>query len=245
MKNQTSAIALVSGGGGALGSTIIPVLVSKGFEVAVIDLHEPPADSLATAWYAVDLNNYVELEATLSSIINRFGAINVLLNLAGTITNGPLISLTSLEDSSARIDVAASTFRNNIETTYGLTLLVAQEMFKSRTKGSIINVSSTVARSNAGQSAYSASKWAIESLTRSWATELAPLGIRVNCVAPGFIDIASTRAALSQRRLDQIIEKTPLKRLGSASEVGEAILFLLSNKFVTGQVIAVDGGFSL
>src|SRR6202044_1918411 len=93
---------------------------------------------------------------------------------------------------------------------------VVEAMLKKRKKGVIVNISSVSARGNAGQSAYSAAKAGLEALTKVWAKELAPMGIRCFAVAPGFCDTDSTHAAISDRVLEETIKRVPLKRLGKA-----------------------------
>jgi len=111
--------------------------------------------------------------------------------------------------------------------------------------GSIINFSSIAARGNAGQVAYSAAKAGIEGMTRALAQELGPLGVRVNAIAPGFIDVASTRAALKPEVLDQYAKRTPVKRMGTVDEIVAAVESLHGNGFLNGVVLEIDGGLRL
>jgi 3-oxoacyl-[acyl-carrier protein] reductase len=109
----------------------------------------------------------------------------------------------------------------------------------------IVNMSSISARGNAGQSAYAAAKAGVEALTRSWAKELGPLGLRFVAVAPGFIDTPSTRAALSVEILEELKQKTPLRRLGEVANVALAVIYALENDLLTGTVLDVDGGLTI
>ena len=102
-----------------------------------------------------------------------------------------------------------------------------------------------MSQGNAGQAAYSAAKAGVEGLTRSMAMELGPLGVRVNAVSLGFIDVATTRKAVADSRLQQYAERSPLGRLGGLEEVVSVVEFLASNAFVTGTVVKVDGGLRL
>ena len=106
-------------------------------------------------------------------------------------------------------------------------------------------MSSVCAGGNAGQSAYSASKAGLEALSRVWAKELGPIGIRSVAVAPGFIEGQSTLKAMPIGSINGVINDTPLKMLGSGKDVAGAILLAIENDFMTGNVISVDGGYTL
>jgi len=123
-----------------------------------------------------------------------------------------------------------------------MTRSVAAKMIKYRNKGVIVNISSISARGNAGQTAYAASKAAIEAMSKVWAKEFGCFGIRSVAVAPGFIDTAGTHDALEEKMLEQWIAKTPLRRTGNISEVVATIKFAIENDFMNGEVINVNGG---
>jgi 3-oxoacyl-[acyl-carrier protein] reductase len=111
--------------------------------------------------------------------------------------------------------------------------------------GCIVNFSSIASKGNAGQAAYSAAKAGIEGLTQTMAVELGPLGIRVNALALGFIDVATTRQAVADNRIQQYSKQTPLGRLGRLDDVINAVEFVASNTFVNGAIVQVDGGLRL
>ena len=108
--------------------------------------------------------------------------------------------------------------------------------------GSIINVSSISALGNKGQSAYSASKSAIETLTKVWAKELSDFNIRVTCISPGFFDADSTKRSLKGNHVSHIISNTPSRRMGKYKEFINAINFIIQNKFFNGKILSLDGG---
>jgi 3-oxoacyl-[acyl-carrier protein] reductase len=108
-----------------------------------------------------------------------------------------------------------------------------------------VNFSSIASEGNAGQAAYGAAKAGIEGLTRTMAIELGPLGVRVNALALGFIDVATTRSAVADERLQSYAQKTPLGRLGRVEDVIDAIEFLAANTFANGTIVKLDGGLRL
>ena len=167
--------------------------------------------------------------------IAKFGKIDILVNNAG-ITKDTLIAMMKEDAFDKVIDV-------NLKGTFNVTKNVVPYMMKKRS-GNIINISSVVGIvGNAGQSNYAASKAGIIGFTKSLAKELAPRNIRVNAVAPGFIDTDMT-SVLSDKVKENINLQIPLKRMGKAQEVANVVSFLANDEssYITGQVINVDGG---
>jgi 3-oxoacyl-[acyl-carrier protein] reductase len=132
----------------------------------------------------------------------------------------------------------------NLTAPFVVATQVAARMARRR-GGSIVNFSSIASEGNAGQAAYGAAKAGIEGLTRTMAIELGPLGVRVNAVALGFVDVASTRAAVAGEQLTAYARKTPLGRLGRVEDVMGAIEFLATNTFANGTIVKLDGGLRL
>ena len=106
----------------------------------------------------------------------------------------------------------------------------------------VVTISSVSAGGNAGQSAYSAAKAGVNALTAVWAKELGPLGIRVVAVAPGFTETDSTKEAVSETTLREIVKKVPLRRLGRPEEIADGVLSVIRNDFFNGKVLELDGG---
>jgi len=134
---------------------------------------------------------------------------------------------------------------SNLTSVFLVSRRVAEKMVRTRTKGVIVNISSISAKGNVGQSAYSAAKAGVEAMTAVWAKELAPYGIRVAAVAPGFVGTDSTRTVLSESVLAETISRVPLRRLGEAGEIAKAVMFILDNDFFHGKVLSVDGGLRI
>ena len=174
----------------------------------------------------------------MDTAVKTFGAIDILVNNAG-ITRDGLLMMMKEEDFDAVIDT-------NLKGAYLCMKAVCRTMMKQR-HGHIVNISSVVGlRGNAGQVNYAASKAGVIGMTKSAAKELAGRGITVNAVAPGFIDTDMT-AALPENAKTALLGSIPAGRLGAAEEVAKAVAFFASDEaaYVTGQVLAVDGGMSM
>lgn len=185
--------------------------------------------------YRADVSKFEECENLVKAAIEKFGKIDVLVNNAG-ITKDGLIAMMKEDAFDKVIDI-------NLKGTFNMTRNVVPYMMKKRS-GNIINVSSVVGVvGNAGQSNYSASKAGIIGFTKSLAKELAARNIRVNAVAPGFIDTDMT-SILTDKVKENIYAQIPLKRMGDAKEVANTVYFLASedSSYITGQVINIDGG---
>jgi 3-oxoacyl-[acyl-carrier protein] reductase len=167
-----------------------------------------------------------------------------LINAVGLIWNEPAVRLAG-----ARLQAhSAKSWRRVIEANLTVPFLLASRVAARMARhggGAIINFSSIAAVGNPGQVAYSAAKAGIEGLTRAMAAELGPLGIRVNAIAPGFIDVASTANALDPQKLSEYISRTPVKRLGRVEDLIEVIELLRTSSFINGVVLSVDGGLRL
>lgn len=176
-----------------------------------------------------------EVEAMLQAIVKEYGSLDVIVNNAG-ITKDNLLLRMSESDFNDVIDI-------NLKGTYHCIRYAARQMMKQRS-GSIINMASVVGEvGNAGQVNYSASKGGVIAMTKSVAKELAARGIRVNAIAPGFIDTAMTQK-LDDTVKQQMLSGIPLKRFGDPQDVANVVKFLCSDEstYITGQVINVDGG---
>ena len=230
--------AIVTGGGQGIGAEIVRGLVTAGYWVGVLDQNAAAAESLvaelgASEVLPVDVSDQV----AVANAIQRFGALDLLVNNAGIVRFGPLL------DQSA--DDIASVIEVNLIGTINCAQSAAQAM-AAQSGGVIINMSSVNAvhpAPNVG--IYAATKAAITSLTQLQALEWGPLGIRVNAVAPGFIDAGmSAPIFLDDKVRAKRSGGVPLKRLGTAEDVVQAVLFLASDAsgYIHGHELVVDGG---
>ena len=241
LKNHVS---LVTGAAQGIGKAIAFKLAEEGSDVVLIDVNEEKCKEVAAeiqkksrkSWiYKVDVADYKQVEAFFDNEIEKWGRIDVLVNNAG-ITKDNLILRMKEEEWDDVIKI-------NLKGAFNFCKSASRFMMKQRA-GTIINISSIIGiMGNAGQVNYSASKAGIIGLTKSLAKELSSRNIRVNAVAPGFIETSMTKD-LNEERKQQMLNAIPLKRIGAPEEVANLVLFLASedSSYITGQVINVDGG---
>ncbi len=238
---------VVTGGGTGLGFEMARVFFSAGAKVLIIGRREKVLQEAIeqigepTAYLVSDITRLDTLPGLVDTIEERFGPVDTLVNNSGVNLKKDFI------------DTSDDEFQNIIQTNltgvYSLTRETALKM-KDRRKGSIILITSMAALYGIpGVSAYTASKSAVLGLTRSLAVDLSPYGIRVNAIAPGFIDTPMLRRAFDadKDREQRVLERTPMRRLGTPEDVAMAALFLASDasRFITGINLPVDGGNSI
>lgn len=240
--------AIITGGSRGIGLCIVESFLKEGASVYFIDLmpceNMDKLDSLAKESGAgvffkkCDVSNEEEVNNVIKEILGESGGIDILVNNAG-ITRDGLIFRMSAEHWKSVIDI-------NLTSAFLVSKAMAMPMMKRKT-GSIINMASIVGiGGNAGQTNYSASKAGMIGLTKSLAKEVAARGIRVNAVAPGYIDTEMTHK-LSEEVRQEMLKYIPFGRMGTPEEVAKIVLFLASDlsSYVTGRVIQVDGGMAI
>lgn len=188
--------------------------------------------------YKADVSDLAQVESMVLEVVGRFGSLDVLVNNAG-ITRDALLIRMKPEDWD-------KVLQTNLTSVYNCTRAAAKVMMKQR-RGRIISLASTVGiTGNVGQTNYSAAKAGVIGFSKSVAREMAPRGITVNVVAPGFIETDMT-AVLSEDIRSKILEQIPLGRFGKGDDVAGIVVFLASDQasYITGQVIVVDGGLAI
>lgn len=244
---MNTQIAIVTGGGAGLGLAITKKLVQEGIQVVMIGRNEENLKAAATVYgqfcsYRVfDLQQLSAIPALIEEIYTSYGRIDILVNNAGINMKKPFVEVTD-EDFAGIVQV-------NLAAVFSISREVVKKMIVAK-QGCIVNISSMAAQYGIPKViAYSAAKTGIEGMTRAMATELSPLGIRINCVAPGFIKTAMSAKALDAdpERKQKVLSRTPMEKMGEPEDVAEAVYFLSSNsaKYVTGVVMPVDGGNSI
>lgn len=236
-------IAVVTGSARGLGKAIAKSFLQQGATVVITDIAEQSVGSAVEELSSLgevfgvqmDVSNTDSAEAAINAIIEKYGRIDILVNNAGITKDGMMTRMTESEFDSV---IAV-----NLKGTFITTQLVSKYMLKART-GNIINIASVVGiTGNAGQANYSASKAGVIGMTKTCAKEFARRGIRVNAIAPGFIQTDMTHV-LDDSVKEQLQKSILLGRLGQPEDVANAASFLASDKasYITGQVLVVDGG---
>lgn len=237
-------VCMITGAASGIGKAASLLFAQEGAIVAACDVSESSLNALVEEAkdlpgkvepYVLDVTNREQVKEVVESIVQKYGRIDVLVNNAG-ITRDALLVRMKEEDWDAVINV-------NLKGVFNVTQAVVPHMIKQRS-GSIINVSSVVGvYGNPGQTNYAASKAGVIGMTKTWAKELAGRNIRVNAVAPGFIETPMTEK-LPDKAREAALSRIPLGRFGKPEEVAQVYLFLASDEssYITGQVIGVDGG---
>lgn len=241
-------VAVVTGGSRGIGRAIALGLAGQGAKVAVIYKgSKEAADSLVQEIQAkgttavaiqADVADYDRVKAVVEEVEKVLGPVNILVNNAGMIHDDLFVRLEP--------DQWNKVIQTNLGGTFNFCHAVAFSMMRRRS-GRIINISSVAADYvNPGQTNYASSKGAINSFTRSLAVELAPRGVTVNALAPGFIE-TDMSAAVRNKAGDMIKKFIPMKRYGQPDDIANMAVFLAGpqSSYVTGQVITIDGGLSL
>lgn len=240
-------IAIVTGGGSGIGLAIAEKFVQHHIRTIIIGRNRAKLENAAARMggncipLVQDLDDLHALPATVETILQQHGQIDILVNNAGINLKKEFTEVSDEEFS--RI------LHTNVTAVFALSRAVTAHMLR-RQQGSIINISSMAAQYGLPKViAYTASKSAIEGMTRAMAVELSPKGILVNCIAPGFIATDMSEKALNgdSERKRRVLSRTPIGRLGEPGDIAEAALFLASDKarYLTGVILPVDGGNSI
>ena len=247
-RDATRRVALVTGASRGIGRAVACGLAADGFDLALVYAGNADAAAEAVAVceaagataraYRCDISNADEVKATVDAVLADFGSVWALVNNAG-ITRDTLLARMKDEDFARVLDV-------NLIGAFNMMRALTRPLMRQR-GGRIVSMSSVVGlMGNAGQANYAASKAGLIGLTKSVARELAPRGVTVNAVAPGFVRTDMT-AVLPEQVVERYEGQIPLGRLADPEEVAGVVRFLVSDAaaYVTGEVIRVDGGMAM
>lgn len=247
LHDLTGRVALVTGGASGLGRMMAWALACHGATIAIVDRDGDAAEACAKAirtgsgrealGAAADVSVERDVDRAIREVADTFGDVDILVNNAGHNIRKPLVDYT--------LDEFDSLYEVHVRGTFLFCRGIALRM-QARRRGSIINITSMLGQVAArGVAPYAAAKAAIAQMSRVLALEMAPCGIRVNAIAPGYIDTPLTRQHPPEVRA-RITESTPLGRFGNADELMGPVLFLASDasSFVTGSTLVVDGGWT-
>jgi NAD(P)-dependent dehydrogenase (short-subunit alcohol dehydrogenase family) len=239
-------LALVTGGGTGLGLAMCKSLVRAGAHVVITGRREETLKQAcaalgdAAAYIQHDVTDLPSIPSLVEQVETRFGAVDILINNAGINKKQPAVDTS---DADLQLIVQTHLFGS-----YALSRECGRHMI-ARQSGSIMILSMTALFGVPLISAYGAAKSALLGLTRMLAVEFSPSNVRVNAIAPGWIDSAMSRKAFEgdPARKQRILSRTPMARIGEPEDVGDAAVFLCSHaaKFITGVVLPVDGGVSI
>jgi 3-oxoacyl-[acyl-carrier protein] reductase len=240
--------AIVTGGSRGIGNAIVTRFLQSGATVFSLSRSQAAnQEELSEAarsggggyqWRQADVAREEELAKVMEAVVAEAGGVDVLVNNAGITRDGLIFRMPTSDWDEV--------LRANLTAAFVACRAVARVMIKQRA-GSIINISSVSGiMGNAGQVNYSASKAGLIGLSKSLAREVASRGVRVNAIAPGFIETDMTKA-VGEKAREALLAQIPLGRVGVAAEVAALVAFLGSDAsaYITGQVIAIDGGLSM
>ena len=238
-------VAVVTGAASGLGLAMANKFLEEGAKVVFSDINDSScartvAENENAFFIKCDVRSSGEVDALIEGTVEQFGGLDIFVNNAGIATMSPIVSMSD-DDWQKVIDV-------NLTGVFFGTRAAAKYMQENQIKGAIINLSSILGINGFKTTvSYCAAKGGVNQITRTAAMELAPLGIRVNAIAPGFIRTKMTEAMLEDEAYKKFLEdSTPLGHVGEPEDIANAAAYLASEdaKYVTGTILYVDGGWT-
>jgi len=247
-KENQQKIAIVTGGGSGIGLAIAEKFTQNNIRTIIVGRDQKKLDSAKQRLgelcetVSYDVNELAGIPKLINDLAGRFGKIDILVNNAGINLKKDFTAVTD--------DDFQKVILTNVTSVFVFSREVVKCMLEEKNGGVIINISSMAAQYGLPRViGYSASKNAIDGMTRAMAVELSPKGIRVNAIAPGFITTAMTAKAFSDdpERMNKAMARTPMGKFGEPADIGDAALFLVSDaaRYITGVILPVDGGNSV
>lgn len=248
-KLLTGKTALITGASAGLGKHFATYLSAQGAQTVLaarrIEKLEETASTIRTAGgithcIALDVMESAEIPIVFDQAEETFGSVDILINNSGIAVAGKLPNIPE--------DDWEAVIGTNLKGAWMMAQEAARRMIAAKKEGSIVNLASVLAfRAQKALSTYSISKAAVAQMTRAMAAELAPHGIRVNALAPGYIATDMNSKFLYSKRGEEMMQQVPLGRYGQMEELNECLMMLAGDKskYLTGAVIPIDGGHSL
>ena len=235
-------VALVTGAAQGIGRCVARALAQAGARVALCDLGDDAGEALAevgpgAVYHRCDVTDPEAVEQMVEQLVEQLGGLHILVNNAGISIDG-LLLMYQHEEWRRTLEV-------NLSGAFNVTKAAARHLLRARKHGRVVNISSVVGETgSAGQLAYAASKAGLLGMTTSLARELAPRGVTVNAVSPGYIITPMTEQYKQTERHEQLMSLIPLGRSGTPEDVAQTVLFLCSPaaSYITGQVLRINGG---
>ena len=246
--NVVDQRVLVTGAASGIGLAMARRLVQLGARVWGVDRDEMALEEVRSnnapagiTFLSGDVGIEPEAIRIVQEVEAASGGITVLVNNAAVLRDQALVSKLGRNIRKHSLADWDETLRSNLTGTFLMAREAAESMIRNKRHGLIVNVSSISRAGNPGQTAYAASKAGVDALTVTWSRELAPYGIRVVALAPGFVETGMTKN-IPPLFLEQIRERTPLTRFGTLDEFAHVIQFIIENDYLHGKVLELDGG---
>ena len=246
--------AIITGGGGGIGSHIVQQLLEQNASVAAVDWDQESLENLKEKHsseearlkcYCGNVGNFEFVQEVTKDFFNQCGKIDILVNNASILQDAPLVSLWKGEIKKFNLNDWEKTLASNLSSVFYFSREVVEKMVLQRTSGVIVNVSSISASGNRGQTAYASTKAGVNALTVTWSSELALFKIRVAGVSPGMTDTKMPKNAMPEKILSDWIKQTPARRMGLPEEIASGVLFVIQNDFFQGRILELDGGLRM
>lgn len=245
MNDYREQVVLVTGAASGMGFAVASAYAQEGARVAMVDMRwgsvaeaaQSLSDQKSVYPVAADVRLAMEVERAFEETLTRFGPPTILINAAGLYPSDPILEMS--EEAWDRV------LDTNLKGPFLMSQSFARHLIQQKVQGNIVNITSGAAtRARPGASHYSASKAGLAMLTQALALELAPFGIRVNAVSPGFVEVNSAVNQLSSEYVEAIRNTIPIGRAGRPEDIAQAVLFLTGPraKWITGAILRVDGG---
>ena len=245
MNRLQDKVAIVTGSARGIGAETARLFAKEGARVVLTDVMAEQGEEIAAAIRAAggeatfvqaDVAEQASVQALVDATVARYGQLDIIVNNAGVLRDA---QLKKMNERAFDLVIAV-----NLKGVFNCGQIAARQMLEQGEGGVILNASSIVGLDgNFGQTNYVATKSGVIGMTKVWARELGPKGIRVNAVAPGFVETEMT-AQMPQHVYDGMVAKTPLRRAGTTQDIANAYLWLASDEasFVNGVILRVDGG---